>query len=233
MLILVGITKGRDVPEFEKAVDATLSGFDKVVASYFPSYTARRLIRATFRNLREYTHLAILPDDLIVNQKAIDILVTDLQRVDYPVLCGCANLDMTPAGRSLVNVSLELPSPKLKKGTHHYNLMTEEWELIYSKNQQPIIVKYAGDPFVILRRDIVDKLSFLNDASYNGVTEDQGCCEDVVMSNELDKLGIPLYCDLRAKMLHLKISDADSKTKLQVGKKPSSIDFVQAVTTVT
>jgi len=225
--LLIGICKGRDIPEFDASVDNTLSKFDKIIYNYYSSWIVRPMLRDTFLRSPEYSHLAILPDDMLVTPEAIDILLDDLSREDYPVLCGCANIDNSEEGKKTLSVSLNVTSPVLQGGTHHYNFIMEDSELFNSP--QPIIIKHMGDPLPIIRRDVVARLSFTNNASYNGAPPTVGCCEDVVMSYECDKLGIPMYCDLRARMHHLKISDYDSISKLQVGKKEPFTKFVPAI----
>lgn len=227
---LICIPKVRKIQEFDNAVNECLQGFDKLFINYFPSYQARHLIKEYFLKYEEYTHLVILPDDMIPNLSAIDMLFTDLTKEDYPFLCGRSHLNNTEEGRKIVTVSLTLARPELKNGTHHYDFL-EEFTPLFEKlyeQKQPIKVKHMGDPFPIIRRDIVEKLSFDNDSQYNNTAEEFGCCEDIVMCTELDKLGIPIYCDLRAWFQHLKISDEDSKNNLLIDKEIANIHFVKA-----
>jgi hypothetical protein len=226
--LLIGILKGHDNPGFDNSdMDTTLEKFDKIIYWYYSSWVARHMLKDTFLRSPEYSHLAILPDDVIIPPESIDILLDDLSREDYPFLCGSANLDNTEEGKKTLTVSLNLTSPSLLR----YDFIIEGSEL-YKKllnSPQPIIVKHMGDPFPIIRRDIVNQLSFDNVASYNGVHDEYGCCEDVMMSYELDKLGIPIYCDLRARMNHLKISDEESIRTRMVGIKEAYIQFVPAI----
>ncbi len=229
MKLLISIPKVRQIEEFDNAVEDCLAEFDKVFINYYPSYVARHLIKDYFMDHEEYTHLAILPDDMIPNKTAINLLLNDL-KTDYPVLCGRSHLNNTEEGRKVVTVSLSLVIPKMKEGTHHYNFLHEDSPLFGKllAEPQPIRVKHMGDPFPVIRRDVVEKLSFDNDAAYNFTTPEFGCCEDVVMCNELDKLGILIHCDLRAWFKHLKISDQDSRDNLLIDKEIPTIQYVKA-----
>lgn len=232
MKLLISIPKVRKIQEFDDAVNECLAEYDKVFINYYPSYIARHLIKEYFMKHEEYTHLAICPDDMIPNKQAIEILMNDLAKNDYPVLCGRSHLNNSEEGRKIVTVSLQLSRPELKNGTHHYNFLEEDTTLfrkLLSENQ-PIRVKHMGDPFPIIRRDIVEKLSFDNDHKYNNVAEQDGCCEDIVMCLELDKLLIPINCDLRAWFKHLKINDEESRKNLLIDREIANIQYVKART---
>jgi len=228
MKLLISIPKVRKIEEFDNAVEDCLAEFDKVFINYYPSYVARHLIKDYFMDHEEYTHLAILPDDMIPNKTAINLLLNDL-KTDYPVLCGRSHLNNTEEGRKVVTVSLSLARPELKDGTHHYNFLEEDTSLFRKllAEKQPIRVKHMGDPFPIIRRDVATQLSFNNDHKYNNTLEQDGCCEDIVMCVELDKLLIPIHCDLRAWFKHLKISDEESRKNLLVDREIASIQYVK------
>lgn len=217
MSILVAITKARDIAEFDNAVADVLSGFDKLWCCYYPSNVARQKIKKFFLENEEYGRLAICPDDMLVNRDGINHLLNDLE-TDYEIICGCANVD-TLQYRNTLSISVsKVLNPSVSFGIDSYEFLVEGSALHKSLliGRQPIIVKHMGDPFPIIRRDTVEKLSFYNTS---GTPTGMGCCEDVVMSHELHRLGVPIYCDLRARFDHLKISDAESASKLQIGKK--------------
>jgi SAM-dependent methyltransferase len=217
--ILIGITKARDLKEFDDAV-AKLSEFDKIWCCYYnPSIVAENLIRNYFLAAKEYTHLALLPDDLIVTKKDFDILIDDLSIGNYPVLCGICNVDMTEQGLKSLNVDVHNLQPRRRDhyGMRSYNWLiegsTEHIELL--NKPQPVRVMFAGWPLLIIRRDVVEKIKFKNDAEYG---YPGGCCDDVIWCADCYDLGIPIYCDLRARMKHLKV-DAWSLTNYMVGRK--------------
>ena len=79
MKMLICIPKVRQIEEFDNAVNDCLQEFDKLFINYFPSYEARHLIKEYFLKYEEYTHLAILPDDMIPNATALYILIDDLR----------------------------------------------------------------------------------------------------------------------------------------------------------
>lgn len=223
---LVAIPKGRDIPEFDRAVSDVLSDFDILWCCYYQSHVARQIIRKFFLD-RDYTRLAICPDDMIVNRTGIDYLLDDLDKVDYQFICACANVD-TVRYKNMLSVSVsKLTPPSNILSVDDYEFLVEGSQLHKSllEGPQPIVVKHMGDPFPIIRRDVAQRLTFFNTSG--SITA--GCCEDVVMCNELYQMNIPIYCDLRSRFDHLKISDEDSTSKLQVGKKEPFTKLERAV----
>ena len=210
MNILVGITKARDIPQFDDAVNNVLSDVDKYWVCYYPQVIALNLIiRKYFLEHTEYTHLAILPDDLIVTKEAWDYLTEDIYKFDYPVICGCCNVDIT-TNRNSLNVSLSCP---VMSGIDVY-----KWIQIDSQEHQDIMntpqpypVGFAGFPLMIIRRDVVQHIPFHNDPV--------GWAQDIALCNDLINNHIQLYCDFRAQMLHVKISDTNIMF-IKVGLKP-------------
>lgn len=227
MKLLICITKAHNITEFDNAVNECLSSYDKLWVCYYNSYEARQIIKDYFLKYDEYTHLVILPDDMIVNQSAIDLLINNLEDgQNYQVLVGCCNVD-NKENRDKLNVSLQVIHPKRVDGTYYYNFITV-FDTHLIGRPQPTRVYYQGDAFLILRRDVVDKLSFDTDYKLNEIEPWEGCCNDVVMSWELSELGIPIYCNLKARFQHLKLNDLENYAKKLVGEETSYTHFVRA-----
>jgi hypothetical protein len=217
--ILVGITKARDIPVFDEAVKLVLPEVDKLYACYYPQVIAlEHIIRKYFLEHEQYTHLAILPDDLIVTKESWDYLTGDLERYDYPVICGCCNVDTT-TNRDSLNVSLSCP---YQSGIDVYKWVqmdSAEHQQILN-TPQPYPVGFAGFPLTIIRRDIVQQIPFHNDPV--------GWAQDIAFCNDLINNHIQLYCDFRAQMLHVKISDSNILF-VKVGLKPP-VNYLEPAT---
>lgn len=227
MKLLISVTKGRNIDEFDNAVINYLHDYDQYWVCYYTQHEARHIIKEYFEAHEEYTHLVILPDDLVVNQQAIDMLLSNLSEKDYAVLVGCCNVD-TAANRDKLNVSLYPINPhRVENSTYKYEFITIFDTHLFAR-PQPSRVFYQGDAFLILRRDIVKQLTFDTDYKLNEIEPEQGCCNDVVMSYELNQLQIPIYCNLKAVFKHLKISDAEPMSKILVGEEIAYRRFVKA-----
>jgi hypothetical protein len=228
MRLLIAILKAHDLPEFDSAVENVLSRFDKIIYHWYWLGQCRPLMRRAFLESSEYTHLAILCDDLIVNEESVNKLLkhieTDEQK--YGFVCGVANVDNTPERRNLLNVALTTAG---KRRNYVYNSIEVGSEVHKSllAQPQPVPIKHMGEPFPIIRKDIAAQFTFDLDDKIHGFMMKDGCCNDVVMSNEAEELGIPIWCDFTAFMYHLKTSEAHP-IPLVVGTREPFTKFVPA-----
>ena len=69
---LLVIFNPRSIPEFYKAIEK-INGISKLWIKYFPQDEAYNKAREFFLQ-SDYTHLMILPDDLIVTQADVDAI---------------------------------------------------------------------------------------------------------------------------------------------------------------
>src|SRR4029077_9652822 len=125
----------------------------------------------------------------------------------YGFVCGVANVDNTPERRNMLNVSLY---PAGRKRNYHYfwvEVASSQHKWLLSQ-PQPVEILHQGEPFPIIRRDIAEKFSFDLDHRLNGLSPENGCCNDVVMSMEAYDLHIPIHCDFSAFFYHMKTSEA-------------------------
>lgn len=91
MRVLIGIPSPRDIPEF---IEATVKiDDDKLWVKYYDEYTAYKYIRQFFLKHKEYTHLCLLPDDLIVRVEQYEKLKEQVHLCSYPVFSGVFNSD--------------------------------------------------------------------------------------------------------------------------------------------
>jgi hypothetical protein len=102
---LILITQGRDLPLFLESVENELADYDKLWMKYFSSEDAYIKGRKEFLENKEYTHLIILSDDLIVTKKDIETLTKDIVEVGYSIISGWCN--MGKYFPDLSNISIE------------------------------------------------------------------------------------------------------------------------------
>jgi hypothetical protein len=194
---LVALPSPRDLIEVKAAVDLCLAGLDKVWFKYWPQSTdPYRHIRDYFLKRIQYTHLIILPDDLVVNADGVTRLLLSVyaQPTLYTVLMGNCPVEY---GSLQFAITHNLPSLQRSERIYRW------WSLMDVQVNQGIRkVPHCGTPFAILRRDVVEQVSFENDKEWNN--DRVGFSEDVVLSHELRDLGIPLYCDTSVIFEHLK-----------------------------
>ncbi len=169
---------------------------DQIIVKHYREWSAYQEIRNYFLEHKEYTHLAICPDDLIITQKDIDILKNDLLEFDYPVLCGISNVNMNETEMIVVIID---SIPTLEKSTRSFNF--DHFEDLKEDITQ---VLHAGFPLQIIKRSIVNMIDFDSDSKLNGGDPDIIGNLDLIFSHRCKELNIPIHCDRRARMIHLR-----------------------------
>ena len=226
MKILAAVPSPRDLAQFDAAFQKI--NVDKLIVKYMPEQEAYNIIRERFLKYTEYTHLAIVPDDLIVEPQHWDQLVADLKEYDYPVACGVCNLDNSPEHQGMLNICINHPPAISRVQTmRSYKWLfegSEEHQQYLNKTPPIVKVNFAGFPCIIFARDVISLFVFKDDRKpYN--PKERGCCVDVMACADLADLDIPIHCDLRVRMTHLKIDDNQIEGKM-VGIKEPKIEFI-------
>lgn len=193
---------------------------------YFEEEEAYQVIRNYFLEHTEYTHLVIAPDDLIVEPQHYDALVSDLKKINFPVLSGICNLSMVSGMENIINICIEqMPNiVRTKKRDFKFPKLSELPKGLLQ-------VKFSGFPFMFIRRDIVEKIDFESDRKHNPYRINplnRGF--DLPFCYNCDQLGIPIHVDTRVLMLHLRGADlsysyGNQVENLLVGKEPKRVYF--------
>lgn len=221
MRILVAVPSPRDLKVFDDAL-AKLN-VDKLIVKYYWEFQAYEIIQQQFLAHKEYTHLCLIADDLIVEQQHLNQLMFDIGVYDFPVVCGLCNLDQSPEHKGMLNVCIDhMPSIARNQNDRSYVWLVEgsEQHLELLANKHPPIIKvlFAGFPCMVIARDVVEQFTFKDDRAPATPGKNIGCCVDVMTCADLHDLEIPIHCDLRVQMNHLKISDSAIEGR-QVGIK--------------
>ena len=196
----------RDIREVYEALRDT--GYDRLYAKYYPEKTAYELMRRYFVDHEEYTHLVICPDDLVIKKEHMDALVEDLQKDDYACLSGVCNVDQG-SNKNYLNITYNLPHPvrmvpeKKQVGWRHYHWVHKDEP--FNVNIQPFL--FSGFACMFIRRDVMEKIKFTDDAAQNGTPSMITGAIDVMFSNVCAILKIPQMVDTTVRMEHLKGKD--------------------------
>lgn len=205
--ILLTSPSPRKIKTFEQKIKLLNQKYDIFLVKFdFVEVNAYKTIRDFFLSHKEYTHLAIIPDDLLVDVKHIDKLVQDLTERDYPVLSGISNFACTTK-RFFNNMTcieygkIDAYMRMKKTGRYDYfkDIMSRERyneikEQMKDKPNRIIRVTISSFPPTVIRRDIVEKLEF--GTNLMGVDTDffQKCIN----------AGVDTYADLDVQTTHLK-----------------------------
>ena len=201
MKLLIGVPSPRDIPQFLEAT-AKLP-YDKFWAKYYTEYPAFQHIRNFFLEHTEYTHLAILCDDLIVTPEQAQSLCNLAE--EYACIGGVCNVGRESIWDNCYNISLtHVTDPFRPNRRYEFITIPEAQEI--AKTTPIVQTRFQGFPFTIIKREVIEKIDFKTDGFYNeniGMKPQTGCCTDTVFCLETWHAGIPMHADLRVVMYHI------------------------------
>ena len=198
---------------------------DKVQVSYYDYPYPHRLVEKYFREHKEYTHLILVPNDLVYDVTNFEKTKKAILENDYPVLCGLCNVDLKQY-KDFWNVVLKLP--ELSYIERRYRWLAESTrQALLLHGSHFILVGFAGFPATCVRRDVFDsvKINIFNDdikTKEAPIWETKGgYSNDLIFCHNLHDVGIPTICDLENTMLHFRYTG-----EKQNGKKPAKVTFI-------
>lgn len=197
----------RKIKLFEAKLAVLNTKYDILREKYnFNEVEAYNNCRDYFLSHHEYTHMAILPDDLLVDLKHVDKLVEDLEKYDYDVLSGISNFAMSSKNFfnrmtciDYTNYGAVDQLAKTARFDYFKQVMTREdykklKEELANKPNRIIRVALSNFPLTIAKRSVIEKIEF--GMSLMGV--------DTVFFQSCINKGIATYADLDVEMLHIK-----------------------------
>jgi hypothetical protein len=181
---LIGIPSPRDIPDVLEAMRKIEC--DKIWAKYYNEYDAYQHIRNFFLKYTKYTHLVIIPDDLVVTPLHFGWLRFKSYSCNYPVLSGTCNAAYNTERDKFVcrkNSANDPPMPKE--------------ELDAFANKDPVQeMAFEGFACCFIRRDVVEKIDFRGMFTKTAF--------DLTFAEDCKRQGIPVMVDTRIRILHLR-----------------------------
>lgn len=184
----------RDIPAFREGQNTIPC--DKLLVKYHHAKRAYKIMRSYFLDHKEYTHMILHPDDLIVNQSHYNTLKQNVEEYDYQVISGVCNISVKNNKRLAIDIT---NLPKTNRRVRKYDFASTNVNLTGI-----IKVVWAGFPFMWIRRDVIEKIELVDDSQWNQQDPNKGWSFDVVFCYYCDVLDIPIYANLDVKMEHLK-----------------------------
>lgn len=211
---LIAVPSPRDIFQVKQAIDRIPA--DKLWIKYYtPEILAYDIMREEFLKHEEYTHLVILPDDLLVTLETWEDFIHDVEQYPRDIISGYCNLDRT-FNSGYTNISPKLVHHRregrvytwfsmagIKEEAKHYRI--EHADKHIELPDYMIDVPFAGFPLFAVPRIAIDEIIFRND-SLNG-RDPLGCCVDVTFCWDAIRLGYRILVDIRLRTDHLKIND--------------------------
>lgn len=168
---------------------------DKFIVKHKPQKEAYAEAKEVFLEHKEYTHLVICPDDLVLTEEEVESLLDDALIEEFRVVDGICNLDESdPDTWSIQPEGCKLTGNK--PDVHH-----GAWYMTDKKPKLPdemwIKVGHSGCACRVINRETFEKLSF------TGANNGEGWF-DYQMSKELKELGIPIWINTHCKFWHMR-----------------------------
>lgn len=213
---LLAIPSPRNIPKTTQAYHSL--DVDKLWVKYYPENIAYAHIQRFFLEHREYTHLVISADDLLVQPEQFEALKSSVRanQEEYPVFSGVCNNDMVGGCEFVMAVSLKFPPCNPRRHTYGYGYAFVDARGHNMDRRNPDKrgpaptgihhVSFAGFPCMFIRRDILQRLTLRTDYEYNLQYRMPGSSVDTVFCWDCyhAKPQIPIHADFDVKMLHLR-----------------------------
>jgi len=167
---------------------------DKIIPTFTSEWTAYQQMRNYFLSHKEYTHLVLATDDIVVLPKHVDMLQDDLELHDYPILSGMMNVEEAEPDK--LNLTWELPS-KDRKARKYKWLMRDDLP-----KERFFKVGFSGFPLMAIRRDLIDQYTFMADRVFEGKAPHRGASLDTVFCWWAKDNNIPITVDQEIEMRH-------------------------------
>jgi hypothetical protein len=160
-------------------------------------------MRKFFSEHKEYTHLLIYAEDIIATPDIVKLLIEDAEENNFPIISAYMNFDFK---RDWIAISKEDLTKKRIAFAEDYKFQPTRY-LMFTDASWFDTVSFVGLPLTLIRRDVVEKLSFkpyryVFDAIL-GRLQKRGAMADLQFCLECKQLGIPIVIDKRAFVTHL------------------------------
>ncbi len=194
--LLLAVPSPRDIPQVLN--EHPLLPCDIYVVKYKPEWDAYFEIREFFLAHKEYTHLAVACDDVVVKPFHIKKIVRDLEESDYEVISGMMNVEQDDLVTMNITPKENVPDPVNDKRQYNWYKKSEV------EGKGIIEVGFSGFPLLVIRRNIVEIIPFDSDGGWNGLDNRSRGSLDVAFCYHCYEKGIKIMCDTDVVLLHLR-----------------------------
>ena len=189
---------------------------DKIIPRYFLEWPAYQLMRNFFLRHKEYTHLVLATDDIVVTPEHILQLQEDIEKFDYSVLSGVMNVEKNNRriDPDALNISMTIAQKDRRFRAY-------EWIKIHELPDKDIFqVMFSGFPLMAIRRDIIEITNFDADRVFEGKPSHNGASLDLVFCWHCKEKNIPIMVDKRIMMNHKRKAG-----EMMINKKDKKLEF--------
>jgi hypothetical protein len=177
---------------------------DRLEIKNFIHEEAHEISRKYFLDNKQYTHYIMLAEDVIARPDDVKLLLEDIEKYDYPVVCGYCNINFRNDWVCLTKIDI-LKKPIVN--ANDYEFYTTHDILRRKENNYFDYITFQGNALTSLRRDVIEKIEFKPDRMAinkhimpNG--KKLGTMFDLALCKQLARLNIPIAVDLRILLMH-------------------------------
>ena len=175
---------------------------DKLKIKYFLHSEALKIAKEYFLS-HDYTHLLIYAEDIITSPDMVKLLIKDAEMYDFPVISGWCNFDLK---HDWVAFNFKDLSKIKVTWAEQYEFQSIDYILKHNLQNPFVEVFFQGMPLTLIRRDIVEKVTFKPYKITYKVLGNKmfydGSMQDLQFAIELKQLGIKNIIDLRVFCFH-------------------------------
>ena len=194
--------------EIQQVIEAqTALPHDKLWIKYTPSFEAYLKARDFFMEHKEYTHVAIAPDDLVPTLEGVQLLVEDIEKEGFDVVSAYCAVDSNNKDGSSGDLAICFNLVGVSREQRNYQWITRKEMEVLKASTRFIQCKHVGTPFTIFSRYVAERMVWEGDFQFNhGHPDNNSVAQDVVFCNSIDQMGLPIVVDTRVEFDHLRSS---------------------------
>jgi hypothetical protein len=173
---------------------------DKLLIKGYLHEEAHKIARDFFLEHKEYTHLIICAEDVLVTPCHLKLLLQDIEEhPEFPVIAGYSNFDFTHNWLNITDLDLR----------RTYVMFAEQYRFIpplsVMSGKYPTFMRvfFQGLALAAIRRDVVEKIPF---RPYKRVSDrlgyNRGVMFDLAFAIDCANANIPQYVDTRLWLIH-------------------------------
>jgi hypothetical protein len=175
---------------------------DKLKIKYFLHGEALKIAKEYFLK-HDYTHMLVYAEDIITSPNMVKLLIKDVEEYDFPVVSGWFNWGLN---RDWVAFNFKDLSKINVMWAEQYEFPSIDYVLKHDLKNPFIETFFQGMPLTLIRRDIVEKVTFKPYKVMHKILGDKmfysGSMFDLQFAIELKQLGIKNVVDLRVFCFH-------------------------------
>ena len=173
---------------------------DKLLVRGYLHEEAHKISRDFFLQHKEYTHLIICAEDVLVTPSHLQLLLKDIEEhPEYPIIAGYSNFDFTHNWLNINELDMRHIAVMYAEQYHFIPPLS----IMSGKYPTFIRVFFQGLALAAIKRDVVEKIPF---RPYKRVSDrlgyNRGTMFDLAFAIDCANNGIPQYVDTRLWLIH-------------------------------